>query len=456
MKISILLPYKENFSPDYPGAVSLFVYETSKISKYKKEITVFGNTEFTKIFKIKYININLKKKLFSSQTQEYVKKFINLDRDTNSSIIEIHNRPSYVHIVKNEIKNKILTLYFHNDPLSMDGSKSVEQRKLLLKICYKIIFNSTWSKKRFLEGLDNKFINSNKLAVFYQSAEKSSLSIIDKKSKWITFVGKLNKAKGYDIFAQAITKILNKHQDWKAIIIGDEKREKITLKHSNAKILGFKKHNEVLKIFKKTSITVACSRWEEPFGRTSLEASANGCAVIITNKGGLPETVTDAKILHTLNTKNLIKTIDELISKTKIRKTLQKLSIKNFYLTHKFVSNLIDEYRSEKLVLNRNFFVKLKNKSLRILHVTNFNERLDGRLFFNSGRRINNGFIRLGHSVLGFSDRDIQKYYKSLNDFKGSKNLNDKLKKTCYNYKPDLIVIGHADLISKQQLQELK
>ena len=38
MKISILLPYKENFSPEYPGAVSLFVYETTKISKFKKNI----------------------------------------------------------------------------------------------------------------------------------------------------------------------------------------------------------------------------------------------------------------------------------------------------------------------------------------------------------------------------------------------------------------------------------
>ena len=43
MKISILLPYKENFSPDYPGAVSFFVSETKK-SKYKKFITVYGNT----------------------------------------------------------------------------------------------------------------------------------------------------------------------------------------------------------------------------------------------------------------------------------------------------------------------------------------------------------------------------------------------------------------------------
>ena len=117
---------------------------------------------------------------------------------------------------------------------------------------------------------------------------------------------------------------------------------------------------------------------------------------------------------------------------------------------------MIDNYRDEKLKLNKFFFSKKEKKSLRILHITNFNERLDGRLFFNTGRRINNGFIRQGHSVLGFSDRDIQKYYKSIRDFKGAKTLNDKLKKTCYNYKPDLIVLGHADLISKDQIAELR
>ena len=456
MKISILLPYKENFSPDYPGAVSLFVYETSSISKYKNNITVFGNTEYSKKFKLKYINIDTKKKLYYSQTRDYVSKFIKQEKKFNSSIIEVHNRPSYIHILHSKIKNKIFTLYFHNDPLSMEGSKTIKERKQLLKSCYKIIFNSAWSKKRFLDGLENKFINSNKLLIFYQSAKKTNLSIIKTKKKWITFVGKLNKAKGYDVFAKAIEIILNKYPDWRAKIIGDEKRENIKLNHKNADILGFKKHDEVLNIFKKTSITVACSRWEEPFGRTSLEASANGCAVVITNKGGLPETVTNAKILQTLSVKKLVKTLYALIKNKPLRKKLQSLSIKNFYLTHKFVSNLIDNYRSEKLNLNKNIFIKSRQKSLRILHVTNFNERLDGRLFFNTGRRINNGLIRLGHSVLGFSDRDIQKYYKSFKDFKGSKILNDKLKKTCYNYKPDIIITGHADLISEQQIQELK
>ena len=455
MKIAILLPYKENFSSEYPGAVSLFVNDTSRISKYKKNIIVFGNTNFKKKFKIKYENIKLSNNPLSSQTKIYVNNFINLQKKFNISIIEVHNRPSYINQLKIRVPQKILSLYFHNDPLSMDGSKTVEDRKKLLRNCYKIIFNSNWSKKKFLEGLENEFVNSHKLVVFYQSAKKNSASILNKKKNWITFVGKLNKAKGYDIFVKVIKKILNKYPNWRAKIIGDEKREKIILTHKNADLLGFLNHEKVLKIFKQTSIAVVCSRWEEPFGRTSLEASANGCAVIITNKGGLPETITNARILNKLDQKNLEKNIRFLIENKKERLILQKKSIENFYLTHKFITKKIDGYRDEKLKIN-NFFTKKNKTNLRILHITNFNERLDGRLFFNTGRRINNGFIRQGHSVLGFSDRDIQKYYKSFNDIKGAKTLNDKLKKTCYNYKPDLIVLGHADLISADQISELR
>ena len=43
--ISILLPYKENYSPHYAGAVSLFVKDITKVSTYKKNIMIFGNLE---------------------------------------------------------------------------------------------------------------------------------------------------------------------------------------------------------------------------------------------------------------------------------------------------------------------------------------------------------------------------------------------------------------------------
>ena len=48
MKIAILLPYKENFSPEYPGAVSIFLDSVIRQSKYKKDITVYGNTNYKK------------------------------------------------------------------------------------------------------------------------------------------------------------------------------------------------------------------------------------------------------------------------------------------------------------------------------------------------------------------------------------------------------------------------
>ena len=88
MKISVLLPYKENFSPQYPGAVSLFVNETSKISTYKKNIIVFGSTNFKKKFNLKYINIKSNKNPFESQTKLYVNEFIKLQNSFNFSIIK--------------------------------------------------------------------------------------------------------------------------------------------------------------------------------------------------------------------------------------------------------------------------------------------------------------------------------------------------------------------------------
>ena len=149
MKISILLPYKENFSPEYPGAVSLFVYETTKNSKFKKKITVFGNTHFKEKFNLKYINIELKKNIFSSQTKNYVDKFINLEKKINSSIIEVHNRPSYIHILNKKNNKKVYTLFFHNDPLSMEGSKTILERKLLKNLVTKLFLTVLGPKKDF-------------------------------------------------------------------------------------------------------------------------------------------------------------------------------------------------------------------------------------------------------------------------------------------------------------------
>ena len=455
MKIAILLPYKENFSPEYPGAVSIFLNSVIKKSKFKKNITVFGSTVYKNTYVgIKYKNINISKKIFGigSQTLKYISEFSKLENKKPSAIIEIHNRPIYVDLLQKNKSKKIL--YFHNDPLSMNGSKNISERIKLLELCSKIIFNSQWSKDRFLSDLDEIYVKSTKLVVIRQSTDPQKVNI-NNKEKIITFVGKLNRAKGYDVFGSTIIEILNKHKTWKAIVIGDEEREKILFSHERLEIKGFKKHKEVINILKKTSIAVVCSRWQEPFGRTSLEASSCGCSVIITKRGGLPETITNGIILENLSKNNLFESINNLILNKKFRRELQHLSLKNFNLTHSHASNLVDQYRNS-ILKNIVKFSDISKNKLKILHVTNFNERHNGRLFYNTGKRINNGFVRLNHSVLEFSDRDIVSYYRKINDLDGSKKLNKKLIEVISNYLPDLIIFGHADLIKRETISFIK
>lgn len=343
MTISILLPYKENYSPQYAGAVSLFINDVTNVSVYKDDIIIFGNTKYKKLLSKNYVNLELNKKIFHSTSKIYIQSFLNAQKEINSDLVEVHNRPNYIKLIK---KNpvKALFLYFHNDPIIMSGSKTISDRLYLLNNVDKIIFNSKWSQSRFFIGLSNQKSLLNKTSVCYQSASRTKINFKDKK-KIISFVGKLNRAKGYDIFGEVIIKILNKHPDWKAKVFGDEQREQLYFNHKNLKILGFKNNKYILNKLKEISISVVCSRWNEPFGRTSLEAASRGSAVIISDRGGLPETNNSAIVLKNLNSNTLFSAIDNLIlNKDKLLK-IQKNNYKNFIYTHKYISSKIDKLR---------------------------------------------------------------------------------------------------------------
>ena len=450
MNISILLPFKENFTKSMAGAVSLFVKDTSKASTFRDKITIFGSTKKRDFLLKNYINLDTEKKFFKSSNTEYVKTFLSHKFFKKTNILEIHNRPNYIKQIKDFYKEKIF-LYFHNDPLSMNGSKTISDREYLISNVDKLIFNSNWSRKRFLIGLDdNKFLR--KTEICYQSTNKVKINF-SKKKKIISFIGKLNKAKGFDIFGKAIIKILNEFNDWRGYVIGDEPREKLFFKHKNLKNLGFKNNDFILNFLKKVSISVVSSRWDEPFGRASLEAASRGSAVIISNKGGLPETSSSSIILKSLNETNLYLQIKKLIKNKDLLIKSKKKNYKNFFLDHKYVTSIIDKLRKEFHFTSFNINIK---KNLKIIHITNFNYRFNGRLQYNTGRRINNGLVRLGHNVLTISDRDIVSQNKTLTDITGSKKLQEKIINSYYNFKPDLLILGHADSVSLETINFFK
>lgn len=454
MKISILLPYKENFTNNNAGAVSLFVNDITRYSYFRKNIEIFGNTNFKNYLSKNYTNLDFDKKFFLSSNKQYVDSFLDYEKKKNSDLIEVHNRPSYIKEIKKNFNQKLF-LYFHNDPLQMSGSKLINDRTYLIQNVDIIFFNSEWCRKRFFTNIKNKDVYFKKTAICYQSSSKTKIDFA-KKKKIISFVGKLNSAKGYDLFGEAIIKILDKHKSWSAHIYGDEPREKLEFKHNRLKMFGFKNNKFILNDLKKISISVVCSRWEEPFGRTSLEAASRGSAVIISNRGGLPETTPYSIKLKSLSSESIFNSINDLILNSKKLKHLQRKNFQTFKFTHKFIANIIDESRKVEFIDKKINLANIKKRVIKIIHITNFNRRFDGRLHYNTSRRLNNGFIRLGHNVLSISDRDLIHENKNVTDFNGKKTLQKKIIKTFENFKADCIILGHADSVSNETLAYLK
>ena len=96
------------------------------------------------------------------------------------------------------------------------------------------------------------------------------------------------------------------------------------------------------------------------------------------------------------------------------------------------------------------------NHKLRILHITNFAERQDGRLYFVSiGHKLSSGFVKLGHSVLNFSDRDMIKMRRFYN-LNSKSTLNNKIFTTVQNYNPDLIAFANNISIIEETITEKK
>ena len=450
LKIATILPYKENYSADKASAASLWVSEFYARSRFKKYNFIYGHTKSKNYLTKNYININLKslKSKIKSTTNEYADKLIKDLSNKNFNIVEIHNRPQLLDKLLNKVKTRFI-FYFHNDPLSMKGSRKIAERLKILNSVDKLIFVSEWVRNRFFLDIDKKL--QTKTEVVYPSV---NVQRPVKKKKNIIFVGRLNHSKGYDLFKEAIVKILDEFPLWKSYSIGDEDRRTIYISHPRHKELGFINHKNTLRVLNESEIAVVPSKWDEPFGRTALEASSRGCATILSNKGGLTETTDNAIVLKKLDARSLQKEIRKLINSPKIRKKIQVLGRKNIKHLVKENTKLIDQIRENCFPrFNVNY---IKNK-LKIINLYNQGQKLNHRLFnISLGKKFTNGFVRNGHDVLEISDRDYLKNNKSFSLIPSKNNLQNFLIESFKNYNPDIVFFGHTKNLNLETIDKFK
>jgi glycosyltransferase involved in cell wall biosynthesis len=341
-RIAILLPYKEDYNKDNAGSASLWVKDFFENSKLKKLTTIYGINTKKKSLSKNFVNLNYKFPIFTFKKNIFYTKIFLKKIHKQTKIIEIHNRPEIFHFIKKHQPSYKLILIFHNNPLLIRGSKKVKERENILKKCSALIFISKWVEKMFFQGIHN--YKRKKCFVIYHAIKK--IKIFPKKKKIISFIGKLNRSKGYDLAGKAIIKILNKHKNWKAVVAGNEKREIYNFNHKNLKIYKWLNHNKILQLLKKSSICLVPSVWDEPFGRIAMEASNYGNAVILSNRGGLLETTNHYIKLKKINDDNIFREINNLVID---KKKLFKIQKKSFYHCKHYIEKSVKIFDKIKL-----------------------------------------------------------------------------------------------------------
>ena len=425
--IFIILPFKESLMPNKAGAVSLYVKDTSKYSKYKKRIQIISSDD-----------LKGKSKIF--RNRNYIKNFCNKYRSHNIKIIEIHNRPEYLGYLKKFFPNAIINIIFHNDPLTIRGSIKKSEREKIITDSNKVIFISRWIQQRFFTEFKNS--NLSNTSIIPHGVNKIKNIKIEKKKKNILFVAKLNHAKGYNIFCEAAIKFKKYDSSWNFIAIGNETRKKIFPNQDIVKEVGYKKNSEVLNYYKNSEIAVGNSVWDEPLGRLAIEASSRKCLPIISNKGGLAESKNIALVLKKNESSYLFEILKKFTSSKKLRRSTQNLFYKKNNFNIKKISGKLDFLRDGILNPTKKNII---NEQKKVLHIANFNESADGRLYYSFANKLNNGLIKNNYVVQCISDRFYLKLNKSIfQPFDSINKFNEKILNTLKNFSPNVLMIGHV------------
>lgn len=100
----------------------------------------------------------------------------------------------------------------------------------------------------------------------------------------------------------------------------------------------------------------------------------------------------------------------------------------------------------------------MPDRQLRLLVVDNFQIRRYGAGREGQGYRFVCGAIRNNWRVMTFSERDITRYLAPLGFLRniGATMMNRRLVKTCRNFRPDLVLIGHCDYVTNATLAEIR
>jgi glycosyltransferase involved in cell wall biosynthesis len=363
-RLHLLLAPKERFEPAGAGAFALNVLETSRVSRWKSGITVFGSPVAQPFTDVAFRPIAAPKWSLRGRNVAMALRYANAVKREPPDLVEVYNRPVMVDPLRRRLAGTRLILHLGNDPRGMDGSRSVAERKKLLAQCDAIVCVSEFMRRCFLDGVDDPLFRR---AGVIHTGVQAPAAFPDGKDKTIVFVGRVVPEKGVLHLVQALVRVLPQHPSWTAHIIGARwfansgalssyEKEVLHAARQSERILaeGFRPHDDVIAALRKASIAVVPSCWDEPgHPRTADEALAQGAALICSKRGGIPEIGLErALFVDEVSADSLAAALNRLMSDDAELRALQRRGWEDFPFEITRTTRHLDDLRAQ--VMERN------------------------------------------------------------------------------------------------------
>ena len=361
--VDILLPSKERFGPANAGAVSTVVYDLATASRTPGCFHVFGAPVSAPFEGVDFTALSPRRGWLHGNNIGLANGYLhNLRGRTGPDLVEVHGRCQVAAHIKAKRPDLKVALYLHNDPREMKASRTVAERTRLLRQMAAVICVSDYIRSCFLDGLEV----ADEMAAKVQTARNGVMRRLTKpvvKHPMVLLVGRMVPEKGILECAEALARTLVDHPQWAAVIVGGRHFKTAAPASYEAKVAaalapladrarmtGFLPLDEVRSLQEGAAIIACPSLWQEPMGKTALEALAVGSALLTTRRGGIPEAAEGrAHIVDEPSVDSFAAAIQKMVTDDAYRERLQKAAWEDFPFTNTAMARDADSIRAHAI-----------------------------------------------------------------------------------------------------------
>lgn len=294
--IGVVLPSRETFLIRKSGALALCARDFALFSRFRDEIVVVGAGP-CEYADVRYLRLENWRRWWRRGRTAYAGAVAQAGGERGWRLIEIFNRPPAVAVIRARLPGVKLALHLENDPQTMDGARTPAERARLLRLLDAVYCCSRFVRDKFLEGVHDE---AGKTLLVYNGIDTEIAPA--PKERIFAFVGRIIAVKGVVELVRAFALAAPDLPGWRLVVAGDDPDGLLdgivalnpAALEGKLTRLGQVSHADAMALYARAEIAVTPSLWEEPFGRSAIEAMSRGCALISSARGGLAEIIAGA------------------------------------------------------------------------------------------------------------------------------------------------------------------